>query len=50
MPTFRIDWKNWSDGKVSANVYRIADGVLVATHVGERNYVWKLIVRRGYNR
>ena len=50
MPTYRIEWKNWADGKVTANIYRVSDNVLVATHGGARTYVWNLIVRRGYNR
>ena len=49
MPKYRLDWKTWADGKVSVNVWGIEDNVLVATHGGKRDYVWNLIVRRGYN-
>jgi hypothetical protein len=50
MPTYRLDWKNWADGKASVNVFRISDGVLIATHGGTRAYLWNLIVKRGFNK
>lgn len=50
MPTYRLDWKYWADGTASVNVYRVSDGTLIATHAGKRDYLWKLIQRRGYNR
>ena len=49
-PIYRIEWKNWADGTASAKVFRVADNSVVAVHAGKRDYVWNLIVRRGYNR